>query len=457
MEPGDVQLILRGLYSVLDVSSDSSVITVHHASFLDFLQDQRRSSSTHIDLQTRMNVARAVLTALSDDSHWLDNPSDPLAWRLGAEDFIKCIILIPPTVELIPLIQRLNPDFLLWQLSVDTEKEFEKVLNWLREIRPVPESLIQRWEDYVFMFLWDSRRDPVCQNFFQHTELNGILSLSVQNLRVLQAKMSGSLPVSELANCRQFLARSPDFARIFLARWLLYDHILAPYMPSLYRLRLVLGVSWADITAGLSVVRSIIGGGSREQVVGGTITILGLVLELYPTHFLNLTSDLGCGLLRLIQRVGAGNSAPYWWHHFTEDKARLDWGAIIRCSSSSSPGLLSELHKFVPSWDWFPSTDCPFDCLCPADFYHIVKWLKTLPDPPLELVGTWEEYLTESRDRVKDKQSPCYSWCRASDEDFERDFERNWLKWIPRFKKSSQTSEEWKVIRILELAGIERC
>ncbi|KAJ7934426.1 hypothetical protein B0H13DRAFT_1591649, partial [Mycena leptocephala] len=46
LKPGDVQLILRCLHSVLDIPPDSSlhyVIHVHHASFLDFLRDPQRS------------------------------------------------------------------------------------------------------------------------------------------------------------------------------------------------------------------------------------------------------------------------------------------------------------------------------------------------------------------------------------------------------------------------------
>jgi hypothetical protein len=51
MQPGDVQLILRGLHSVLDIPSDSGVISAHHASFLDFLQDAQRSSIFYINLE----------------------------------------------------------------------------------------------------------------------------------------------------------------------------------------------------------------------------------------------------------------------------------------------------------------------------------------------------------------------------------------------------------------------
>ncbi|KAF7328903.1 putative nwd2 protein [Mycena venus] len=85
LEPGGVELILRGLHSVLKVTPYAmfrigSGISVHHASFLDFLQDQQRSTSFYIDSENRKNVALAVLKEFSDDNHWLDTPDHPLAW-----------------------------------------------------------------------------------------------------------------------------------------------------------------------------------------------------------------------------------------------------------------------------------------------------------------------------------------------------------------------------------------
>jgi hypothetical protein len=72
LRAGDTQLILRALRSVLKVEKNGD-ISMHHASFLDFLQDPQRSTIFHIKLENRMNVARAVFKALSDDSHWHDN------------------------------------------------------------------------------------------------------------------------------------------------------------------------------------------------------------------------------------------------------------------------------------------------------------------------------------------------------------------------------------------------
>ncbi|KAJ7243988.1 hypothetical protein C8J57DRAFT_1024761, partial [Mycena rebaudengoi] len=54
LKPGDVQLILRGLHSVLDVPKPEEDnnhwqwISVHHSSFRDFLNDQSRSGKFYV-------------------------------------------------------------------------------------------------------------------------------------------------------------------------------------------------------------------------------------------------------------------------------------------------------------------------------------------------------------------------------------------------------------------------
>jgi hypothetical protein len=125
---GETQLILRGLHSVLKIQDDCG-ISVHHALFLDFLQDPQRSLGFHIKLEARMNVAHAVLKALSD-SHWRNHSwyVDCLVRRqfshhfvcsnLDASDFFRCIDSVPPSMELVPLIRSIKPDFLWLDLCL---------------------------------------------------------------------------------------------------------------------------------------------------------------------------------------------------------------------------------------------------------------------------------------------------------------------------------------------------
>ncbi|KAJ7880948.1 hypothetical protein B0H13DRAFT_1891529 [Mycena leptocephala] len=119
------------------------------------------------------------------------------------------------------------------------------------------------------------------------------------------------------------------------------------------------------------------GGGPRNQVIAGTITILALALELYPTNVPSVASDLAVGLFHLIQRIGARGLPIMFWHKLG---SIIEWGKLIRHSPHTSPELLQKLEEFVPPRDSFPSFNCPWDCLCPSEFYEIVKWLKkTIP------------------------------------------------------------------------------
>jgi hypothetical protein len=105
LQPGDIRLLLRGLHSVLEIHPTGDIF-VHHASFLDFLQDRQRASVFYISIENRINVARAVLRALNADDPCTSNfPllssavqfSDPwIARWLTGDLFVKCVGSIPP-------------------------------------------------------------------------------------------------------------------------------------------------------------------------------------------------------------------------------------------------------------------------------------------------------------------------------------------------------------------------
>ncbi|KAJ6504077.1 hypothetical protein C8R47DRAFT_968470, partial [Mycena vitilis] len=76
LQPGDAQLILRHLHSVLNIPSETGQqITVHHASFLDLLDDPTRSQAFHIGESQKTNLAYHILKALSSN---VDH--DHVAW-----------------------------------------------------------------------------------------------------------------------------------------------------------------------------------------------------------------------------------------------------------------------------------------------------------------------------------------------------------------------------------------
>jgi hypothetical protein len=66
LEAGDVQLALRNLHSVLDVSDGCSKITGYHASFQDFLQDAERAGKFYVGAeQLCVDFAYSVFKALT--------------------------------------------------------------------------------------------------------------------------------------------------------------------------------------------------------------------------------------------------------------------------------------------------------------------------------------------------------------------------------------------------------
>ncbi|KAJ7801786.1 hypothetical protein B0H14DRAFT_2614974 [Mycena olivaceomarginata] len=198
------------------------------------------------------------------------------------------------------------------------------------------------------MIFWDKQHhDFEAWVSISGAKLNRVLSLSPSMLRVLQIKLGVSLLVS-LKKCRRFVARSPTFSRIFLARLLLFSHaeLNCPW-PSPYQLRLLLGVSWDDVRMALSAVRSMIDRISRERIVDVTITILALVLGLYPRQ-----------LVQPDQCLGLWISASY---------------SAKRASSCSSVFTMAQ--------------GLPKQMMCS----YLLTTLQRLPHPPSELTERWQD------------------------------------------------------------------
>jgi hypothetical protein len=77
LNPGDVQLTLRGLHSIVKIREDN--ITVHHASFLDFLDNLTRSGMFYVGPQQHTDLACHFVKAFSynyDNTLW--NSSGPI-------------------------------------------------------------------------------------------------------------------------------------------------------------------------------------------------------------------------------------------------------------------------------------------------------------------------------------------------------------------------------------------
>ncbi|KAJ7681917.1 hypothetical protein DFH06DRAFT_1463809 [Mycena polygramma] len=223
-----------------------------------------------------------------------------------------------------------------------------------------------------------------------------------------QDNLLGSSSVS-LAACYQLVAHCPTLICMLQALWLLNDDDTYNgwwvYRAEPMFIQLLLDLSWDDLTTDLSVLRSLIGGGTQRQLEHTAMmiipTMLALSVEVYPNSITYLTVKLARGVLHLIQQVGGGRIPFYNWRDLVSDHHdfRL-WGQLIRHSPHCLE-LLRDLREFDPHWDVFCSSYCHFDCLCAVEFYHVVQWLKGFPNPSadvLDVLERWQGYLQKSRE-----------------------------------------------------------
>jgi hypothetical protein len=83
LETGDLRLILRGLHSVINVpeQDDVGVLSVHHASFLDYLDNSTRSGPFYLGSEARTALCRNLLQVCSYGyGARLENKSQHVAW-----------------------------------------------------------------------------------------------------------------------------------------------------------------------------------------------------------------------------------------------------------------------------------------------------------------------------------------------------------------------------------------
>ncbi|KAJ7840179.1 hypothetical protein B0H14DRAFT_2512685 [Mycena olivaceomarginata] len=173
LELGTVELIIRPLHSVLKVPALSrGLLGVHHASFLDFLKDEARSSCFYVGSEEyKSKLGHSILRALS---YTHDDPQKNLAnldlyrnlSRISPA-WIEYITSISPSADLVPFVQLVNPDFVFYSNFFRRQPVVENFPIWLKKIHPVPEALIQRWDDYHFVLLYEAFQEKVVKNIFQ--------------------------------------------------------------------------------------------------------------------------------------------------------------------------------------------------------------------------------------------------------------------------------------------------
>ncbi|KAJ7791019.1 hypothetical protein B0H14DRAFT_2535236 [Mycena olivaceomarginata] len=150
LQMGDMELLLRGLHSVIKISHMGTIAS-YHASFLDFLNNVGRSQKFYVgSLENRMYLARCFLHFAAGryryekrrfrESKPRDSP------RIVYQELLPLIISLPPSVELCPLIEHMNHNHIF-----NLKSNLGSMLSWLNKILSAPRDLIQVWQDYALL------------------------------------------------------------------------------------------------------------------------------------------------------------------------------------------------------------------------------------------------------------------------------------------------------------------
>ncbi|KAJ7819260.1 hypothetical protein B0H14DRAFT_2836904 [Mycena olivaceomarginata] len=392
LKPGDVRLVLRDLHSLLRIGSGNERISMHHASFFDFLHDQIRSDIFHIGSDhRRMRLAHSVFQAFLSACDDRRIATGDLVWVLSGQSWIPWIMSIPPTAELFLFIQSLQPDWILrpWY---GINGDMRRFSSWLKEIRPIPHETIQIWDDYCFMRLFND-----LQYFIYHKNYGilhdaaGILSPSLQNLSDIQAQMESTVTIDA---CRKVLLRTPQLICIFQIVGLLQG--TGGEEIGVQNIRILLELSWDDMNAAIRALRSLTGLNPMEIAI--VILTLTTLCQENTTRPL-VSKDFACRFIRLIRQFPTSNTIQRSISSHVMP-AIPPWGQCVRSSPQSSPELLDELRRFVSPWNLpdLPSETMQ-DLASPFQLHDVVQWLKTLNDPPMDLIEQWEGYLRQSKEQ----------------------------------------------------------
>ncbi|KAJ7839864.1 hypothetical protein B0H14DRAFT_1065366 [Mycena olivaceomarginata] len=265
-EGGQLSLILRPLHSVLSFPSRRGGIELHHASFHDFLTNEQRSSTFYVGSpQHHARLGCFILKALAYRHNDLQNnfANGFFRWALALNsDWIHFVTLGAPSVDLVPLIQSVNPDFLFCDLNCG--ERVEKVLFWLKEIQPAPKDLIQCWEDYRFIQQYRLLQSLIVSDLLPQYSgrseriRSQVLTPSLHVIRALHSRMNGKFQAIPEA-LHAHLSQCPPLIRIFQARRLLFStkgrSLDFFFLWELFQIRIVLDLSWDNIRGWICSLR----------------------------------------------------------------------------------------------------------------------------------------------------------------------------------------------------------
>ncbi|KAJ6456912.1 hypothetical protein C8R45DRAFT_568786 [Mycena sanguinolenta] len=382
LEEGESKLLLRGLYSLIKRYTDpfgecscEERIVAHHASFLDFLSEASRAQKFHVGrLQNRMLLARGFLRSTSGEyrTMYFDYEPSP-SQRILNRELIPLMISLPPSMDLCPLIGRMNPEYILNLKSAD----LDCMLSWLNRIPSASRDLIKLWEDYVFMASFQ--------------EINGTVQVETH---------STISPESE-----HVVSPSHEILQVIVTMVFLGT--------PLWRVPTLLDITWDKLRATICSIRPIMARYEPEPP-------LQVLLRLVPREVYSRASrDLA---LQLIPRMQKDLSPP---QTSTDVYAVWERFPLLVRFSAPCPQLYRELWSIpFPRAYWLSIAD--------MIIHHVSKWLEPFVQPRIELVAFWRNCRTPQNDAEPGRTS---EWVAMLHQSWEEDWRKHVDRWNSTIKR----------------------
>ncbi|KAF7362588.1 WD40 repeat-like protein [Mycena venus] len=357
LDPGDVRLALRRLHSVLQVPpNDFDDISVYHASFRDFLGDETRSGEFCLGtLERRLELARSGLKSMSylydASSGRRRSDTKHVAWKHGIDIINYLVSSIPPSADLLPLIRSVNPEF-FWRAQDSVM--MQRMVDWLRKIEPISatEDLVCLWEDYNLLNFYD-------WIFHRYSD------------------MKHPPADTDAQKCHQLFSQYPQLLRVIQAWWICridFDPLVTQ-SPSLFYIRLLLDIPWDEMRMLIRPLHSL----KVNSVQSGALLFSANAIVRCPT----ICRDLSRGCIRLFKGIETEVLPLQLWLH------GIQWGRLIG-SAPICPELLQELRDLEPPT--IRPSIMPRSVYGPRQFRYLLVWLKSFPEPPLDIISRWETY-----------------------------------------------------------------
>ncbi|KAJ7143007.1 hypothetical protein C8R44DRAFT_196327 [Mycena epipterygia] len=351
---GTSRSALRGLHSLLFVPPARTIgfrylVALLHSSFSDFLLDPARSSVFCVAIPSlHAEILRGMISILTT------GPVEPLLFRSIATALLHCIVQVPPTDDLFPVLQNVD----VQQAGFLSATCTCQISDWLKRSPEPPLDLIQMWEDLHFI-----------SSFQEHMRRD--LPLDDSDYASIFARISSHSPYLLTA------------LRIFMV-W--------PQKPTFTPVLDLLGLTW-EILRPLCVFRACL---ESDSASGGNAYGNSLIDYLCnPLRagalYVSRQDTLRCTALRCIAHIKeilVTNSFfefdPTWFFMIAQcEPCDSVLCALEDLDVAQSCGRLDRDPEYHAA--------CHEDFLHPSCFVEILDWLGSFPCPPLEIIEFWEQ------------------------------------------------------------------